>query len=187
MIICVSILLAFWLSNWGEQQTVKERTTIALCNVKGELEQNYQLLTEDYIPRHRGLLEYVGDTRKQLQQQPSTDIPLIDRPIIIDHLSDTAWSLAMETGYLLHVDFGLATEVARVYSLQEDSYRTMVEKIISVVFAHQTETGYATVQSQSELVALFNEWHEQGKYLAYQYEQLFASDSWDGVSCRAAS
>lgn len=185
MLICVSILLAFWLDDWGEQRNLDNRTNIAMCNVKDEMQFNYALLTEDYSPRHTQLITYITQTVERLQQEsaPSKAIRMIDRPIFTKQLRNTAWELAIETGYLLHVDFSMATEIASVYDLQEDSYKLMIPKIIEVLFSDESDIENTNLRAQRKLLAYMTEWVLQLNYLISVYEKQLSSEQLTTLEC----
>lgn len=183
-LICASILLAFWLDDWGEQRNIEERTQIALCNVKEELSFNYQLLTNDYRPRHSAILKYVKSTIVQLQDSDgSADLSKIDRSLYNQQLRFTAWDLAIETGFLLHVDFKLAARISEVYNLQESSYKMIGPRIIESIFSDSDGLNKATLESQLKLENLMTEWLQQQNFLVTKYEDLLSLQEMKQLSC----
>ncbi len=185
MLICISILLAFALDDWGEQRNLDARTNVAMCNVKEEMQFNYALLTEDYSPRHKQLIEYVKKTIQQLEAQSNQReaVRMIDRPIVIQQLRNTAWELAIETGYLLHVDFKMATKIAAIYDLQEDSYKLMIPKIIDLLFNDDSNINDTNLRAQKKLLGYMNEWVMQLKYLTRVYEESLNSQQLTKLDC----
>ena len=186
VIICVSILLAFALTNWGEQRTLDERTQSVMCNIRDEMAFNYDLLSNDYQTRHQGLIAYVENTIERAEQEPEAarSQPLIDRPILIENLRSTAWTLALETGYLLHVDFKSATTVAAVYELQEKSYKKTFERVVETLFANLTLEEPITVKQRKEILVLLREWYLQEKYLLNNYSDLMKQPFIEGMQCK---
>lgn len=183
--ICASILLAFWLDDWGEQRTLDARTNVALCNIREELHFNYDLLSNDYTPRHNKLIEYIDATIVQLEEQSQTadNIAMIDRPVFVEQVRNTAWELAIETGYLLHVDFKFAAQMAAVYNLQEQSYKLMAPKVLDVLFSDGGGINQATLVKQKRLSTLMNEWVQQLRYLMSNYDTLLQNAQLTKLDC----
>lgn len=183
-LICASILLAFWLDDWGEQRTIEQRTQIALCNVKEELSFNYKLLTEDYRPRHTGILTHIKSTISQLSDTDKPlELPKIDRSLYNQQLRFTAWELAIETGFFLHVDFKLAAKISEVYNLQETSYKMIGPRIIESIFSDSEGISKATLRSQKKLEMLMTEWLQQQHFLISNYEELLALKAIQTLRC----
>lgn len=185
-IIFISILLAFWLNNWGEDRSLQRKTNAAMCNIKAELIFNRDLLVNDYVPRHKDILRHLKSTKEQLSesQQNADKITILNRPLFTEKLRSTAWNLAIETGYLLHVDFAFATEIAVVYDLQEESYMKAVEKVIESLFQIiKTQGNTATFESQSQLSLLFQEWMSQEAYLVSYYQKLLENKQFEALEC----
>ena len=185
-IICISILLAFALANWGEQRTIDERTQSVMCNIREEMTFNYDLLVNDYQSRHKALIAYVEGSIKQVKEDPELEssLPLIDRPILVDNLRSTAWMLALETGYLLHVDFKLATKVAAVYELQEKSYKRTFEGVVETLFSNlKNNNGEVTIKHRQEVLLVLTEWYLQEQYLLDNYSNLMKLPAVEGMEC----
>ena len=183
--ICASILLAFWLDDWGEQRNIEERTQVALCNVKEELHFNYTLLTEDYRPRHQAIMQHVDSTITQLSTSDNKlELAKIDRPLYNQQLRQTAWNLAIETGFLLHVDFAVAAKISEVYDLQEHSYKEIAPRIIEVLFEDGLGISGATLESQKKIKVLMNEWFQQQRFLISTYESLLEIEEIKTLDCK---
>ena len=156
-----------------------------MCNIRDEMSFNVNLLKDDYQPRHQGLLNYVENSIKQIQDDPesSTSIELIDRQIIVDNLRSTAWTLALETGYLLHVDFKFATKVAAVYELQEKSYKKTFEGVVETLFTILKADEKVTLQQRKELFIVLREWYLQEQYLLSKYAGLMQQAGIKDMAC----
>ena len=184
--ICISILLAFALTNWDEKQRLNERTQSVMCNIRDEMTFNHDLLVNDYQSRHQGLIAYVEDTIDKARQDPqsASSLSLIDRPILIQSLRSTAWTLALETGYLLHVDFKLATTVAAVYELQEKSYKKTFERVVEALFESLTlNENEVTLAQRREILVLLREWYLQEQYLITNYKDLMQQPGIQDMRC----
>ncbi|MBO6658874.1 MAG: hypothetical protein JJ934_18420 [Pseudomonadales bacterium] len=185
LLICFSILLAFWLDDWGEERQIRDRTHVALCNVKRELQENYVKLTEDYEPRHKGLLAYVDSTIEQLSAEPppAEPISMIDRPLFMEGLEDTAWDLAMETGYLLHADFTLAAEMSKVYGIQNEFIAMNIPRILDLLYWRSAGIRETDLETQLSLRTLLAELVSQEEYAIFRYERLLARSDLSELAC----
>ena len=136
-----SIILAFALQDWDEAKDIEERTQIALCNVKSELTLNQILLKNDYIPRQKGMQASVNGTIALISNQSVKQLPQtnLEQMLMQESLRYSAWKLAGESGYLLHANFELATEIGALIDFQTDSYQPVVSRINDAVFDRTAE------------------------------------------------
>ncbi|WP_026375288.1 hypothetical protein [Aestuariibacter salexigens] len=185
-LIGASILLAFALQDWDEERDIEERTLIALCNVKSELSFNQILLKNDYIPRQQGMLASVKGTISLLQAQPDGRPPKTDLEsmLIQESLRYSAWTLAGESGYLLHANFELATEIGALIDFQQDSYLSVVNRINEAVFDRGTQYREAPLDWYVSLSSLINEWVTQTDFLERKYVALFERSDFIELGCR---
>ncbi len=168
------ILFAFWLSEWDEQRKLEQRTEVAMQHVIRELNANYQLLTNDYVPRHKAILEHLDQTITALSN-PGSDVPeggYFDRAIMQHSLQNSAWRLAMESGYLLHVDFGQASDIAALYSLQTLGVESSLHAIIDIIRQPETVLTPINLDTCRLIQAALNELLSQEDYLAQNYQQV---------------
>lgn len=180
-----SILLAFALQDWDEEKDIEERTQIALCNVKSELTFNRVLIQKGFIPRQKGLNATIN-AAITMYQQPSSDVPTINSlqgMLVQESLRYSAWDLAGESGYLLHANFELATEIGAVIDFQEDSYQPVVNRINAAIFESIQEYSDSHLDSYVKLSSLVNEWIAQTSYLEQKYELLFAREDFIELQC----
>lgn len=180
-----SILLAFALQDWDEEKDIEERTQIALCNVKSELSFNRVLIQKSYIPRQKGLNATIN-AAITMYQQSTTDIPTMNSlqgMLVQESLRYSAWDLAGESGYLLHANFELATEIGAVMDFQEDSYQPVVNRINAAIFESIQEYSDKHLDSYVKLSSLVNEWIAQTSYLEQKYELLFNREDFIKLEC----
>lgn len=180
-----SILLAFALQDWDEEKDIEERTQIALCNVKSELTFNRVLLQKSYIPRQKGLAATINGAIALYEQSSQENNPgnALQSMLIQESLRYSAWTLAGESGYLLHANFELATEIGAVIDFQEDSYQPVMNRINGAIFESSQEFSENQLQSYVQLSSLVNEWIAKTSYLEQKYEQLFAREDFIQMNC----
>ncbi|WP_100641233.1 hypothetical protein [Alteromonas facilis] len=183
--ISVSILLAFALQDWDEASDIEERTLIALCNVKSELKLNKVLLQNDYIPRQKGLSATVNGTISQLESMPGQQTPDTNLEAMYQQksLRYSAWALAGESGYLLHANFELATEIGALIHFQQDNYANVVTKLNAAIFERSTDYTADPLAYYVSLSGLIDEWITQTNYLEQMYSSLFARKDFIELPC----
>ncbi|BDX05122.1 hypothetical protein [Planctobacterium marinum] len=180
-----SILLAFALQDWDEERDIEERTHIAMCNVKSELAFNRVLIKRGYVPKQQGLLATIRaaiSMGRQGDQARSIDMNL-ESMLIQESLRYSAWSLAGESGYMLHANYELATEIGAVIDFQKDSYQPVINRLNAAIFNHGEALQENKRESHVRLISLTNEWVAQTRYLESKYEMLFARDDFTNMEC----
>lgn len=182
----LSILLAFALQDWDEQKDIEERTQIALCNIKSELSFNRTLLNNSYLPRQKGLsLSVQGLIASSQNVTDLSDISIpLDRGILSESLRYSAWSLASESGYLLHANFELATEIGAIIDFQRDQYNPVAANVNSLLFAGQSGSVEEGLYQFEALSSGINEWIALSNLLSQKYETLFSNEDFINLSCR---
>jgi len=182
-----SIILAFALQDWDEEKDIEERTLIALCNVKSELAFNRVLLKSEYMPRQRGLLALTNASMAQLNSQPDEQIPKTDfkSMLVQESLRYSAWTLAGESGYLLHANFQLATEIGALFDYQQDKYTNTITRVNEAVSLYEAANEEATLFHYSTIATTVSDWSAQTNYLEEKYEALFARDDFIQLACEA--
>lgn len=182
-----SIIFAFALQDWDEEKDIEERTLIALCNVKSELSFNRVLIKNEYIPRQRGMLALTNASITQLRTQPNAKPPQTDlkKMLIQESLRYSAWALAGESGYLLHANFQLATEIGALFDYQQDRYQITVQRVIDAVSEHNTAYHSAPLDHYANISGLVGEWSAQTTYLEQKYEALFAREDFLALPCES--
>ena len=181
----LSIILAFALQDWDEDSDIEERMMIALCNVKSELEFNRVLLDADYIPRQSGLLSVVNGAIKTLESDPQSSVSAsaLKDMHLQKSLRYSAWTLAGESGYLLHANFELATEIGALFHYQQDSYQPVVARLNDKLFNSLPEYSDNAIEHYASLRDLINEWTAQSMYLRGSYESLFEREDFQQLPC----
>lgn len=182
-----SIILAFALQDWDEEKDIEERTQIALCNVKSELTFNRILLQQDYIPRQQGMLATVKAALAMSRQKPDAKLPqnTMEQMLVLESLRYSAWTLAGESGYMLHANFELATEIGALIDFQGDSYQPIINRINEAVFDRSREFSDSPLESYVAISSLVNEWIALTQYLDEKYEALFNRQDFIEMDCSA--
>lgn len=181
-----SIVLAFALQDWDEERDIEERTHIALCNVKSELTFNRFLLEGDYIPRQQGLIATVQGAITTLNSQSDAQMQRsnLEQMILQESLRYSAWRLSAESGYLLHADFELATEIGSLFDYQSDSYQPLIVRINDAIFDRSTDIDDNPIEYYISLSGLLSEWAAQTNYLQQKYESLFSDEKFLALDCQ---
>jgi hypothetical protein len=181
-----SILIAFALQDWDEGKDIEERTLIALCNVKLELTFNQTLLKKDYIPRQKGMLAVIKGAIKFFNSQATGELPEtnLEQMLLQESLRYSAWTLAGESGYLLHANFELATDIGALIDYQEDRYQSIVVRVTDAIFNRNKELRENPLEYYVSLNELVGEWVAQTNFLEQKYESLFARPDFIGLDCR---
>ena len=185
LFIGASILLAFALEDWDEASDIEERTLIALCNVRSELEFNRIMIERDFMPRQQGMLALSGASIAVLQADPDAKTLKTDlyELMVKDSLRRSAWTLASESGYLLHADFEMATEIGALLEFQDRQYQDAVSLVRDAVYEHDSPADAAPVDYYLNITNLVVEWIGQTDYLTRKYEDLFAREDFANLQC----
>lgn len=180
-----SILLAFWLQNWGNEKDIEQQTMIALCNVKSEMAFNRVLLKSDYIPRQRGMSSLSAATIVELKTKLETKTKLDEfhQMLLGEPLRYSAWALAGESGYLVHANFELATEIGALFHYQEDRYKAVMEQVNREVFELKVSDKSESLESYLMLSDLINELVTQTQYIENKYDTLFQREDFSTLQC----
>lgn len=180
-----SILLAFALQDWDEAKDIEERTQIAMCNVKSELSFNQVLIERGYLPKQKGLLASINAVVAVTQRGEAANLSLanLEQMLVQESLRYSAWSLAAESGYMLHANFELATEIGAVIDFQKDSYQPVINRLNEALFDSGQTFNDEPTSSQVKLLSLTNEWISKTRYLQSKYEQLFGREDFISLAC----
>lgn len=182
----LSIILAFALQDWDEMNDIEERMTIALCNVKSELEFNRVLLKGDHLPRQNGMLAIVNGALKTLKVGEASATPVLGLKEMHfqKSLRHSAWTLAGESGYLIHANFELATEIGALFDYQQDSYQPVIARLNDNLFNSSSEYIENPIAHYASLKELINESIAQSLYLKTSYDALFEREDFKLLSCQ---
>lgn len=183
LFISASILFAFALQDWDEVTDIEERTLIALCNVKSELEFNRILLEKDFMPRQQGMLALSRASISLLRSNSEEEVQNAEltQLMVKESIRHSAWTLASESGYLLHANFQLATEIGALLDFQEERYQAIVELVYDAVYEHDSGVGDSPVDYYLNVSNLVTEWIGQTDYLRRKYGDLFAREDFSGL------
>ncbi|MBD3166788.1 hypothetical protein GF324_09330 [bacterium] len=174
--IFLSILAAFWLTNWQEQRKEQSQVHLAMEQCIQEIRENHRSL-EAGIPRHKALRDslqaYFGKPIDGFALQ------LIGRVIPEGGfgpptLVEMAWKTAQTTGVLQHMDWEQASDLARVYNIQESTLRPALEYLREISMSRASfEASLAESQIMTISVNL-TEVVGTEEYLLHEYEQFLA-------------
>lgn len=181
----LSIILAFALQDWDEMSDIEERMTIALCNVKSELEFNRVLLKGDHLPRQNGMLAIADGALKTLKfgEASLTSVSGLKDMHFQKSLRYSAWTLASESGYLLHANFELATEIGALFHYQQDSYQPVIARLNDNLFNSSSDYLDNPIAHYASLKELINQSIAQSSYLKTSYDALFAREDFMLLPC----
>jgi hypothetical protein len=120
VLIVVSILLAFGLNGWWEARQDRNLARHALASFEKEIGQNRANLM-DVMPYHLQLHDLVAGLSLAGSVRTFEDVRGLDgfegfQPAF---LTATAWSTAIATGALNHLDYDLVSELSSVYTFQD--------------------------------------------------------------------
>jgi hypothetical protein len=118
VLIVVSILLAFALNGWWEARQDRNLALHALASFEKEIGQNRANLL-DVMPYHVQLHELIAGLAGTIRTfEDVRGLEGFDgfQPAF---LTTTAWSTAIATGALNHLDYDLVSELSSVYTFQE--------------------------------------------------------------------
>jgi hypothetical protein len=180
----LSIILAFALQDWDEMSDIEERMTIALCNVKSELEFNRVLLKGDHLPRQNGMLSIINGALKTLKTGGTSTTSALKDMHFQKSLRYSAWTLAGESGYLIHANFELATEIGALFHYQKDSYQPVIARLNDNLFISSSEHLENPIAHYASLKELINESIAQSMYLKTSYDALFEREDFQQLSCQ---
>lgn len=115
-----SILLAFALNGWWEARQERQLAERALASFEHEILQNRENL-RNVMPYHQELYELFAELSVTGSVRTFDDVRGLEgfagwQP---PFLTTTAWSTAIATGALAHMDFDMVRELSAVYTLQD--------------------------------------------------------------------
>lgn len=126
--IVLGVLLALGVSEWQEHRNNTERASVALANVRAELQSNLELL-EFIYPNNASVVEAI---------QSGEDDSIEDATVVPGvQMRSSAWQTLTTTGLGNYVDYQLLIELSRLYSMT-DVYK---------------QTAYAFIRSNMDLAA----------------------------------
>lgn len=127
LLIVVSVLLAFAVSEFREGRAEREHTGRVLNGIRAEIEHNLDVL-EPYVPMHEKWVQALADvdasagTDTGLQVWFATRPPLpLDATSPFPSLRRSAWDAALAGGTLRLIDYDVAAALTDVYGTQEQA------------------------------------------------------------------
>jgi hypothetical protein len=143
------------------------------------------MIERDFMPRQQGMLALSGAAVSILQHDPEAETQKSDLYQIManEALRRSAWTLASESGYLLHANFEMATEIGALLDYQEGQYQGVVTLVRDAVYEHNGPMGESPIDYYLGITDLVSEWIAQTNYLKRKYEDLFAREDFANLEC----
>jgi hypothetical protein len=127
ILIVVSVLLGFGLTEFREAQAERELTGRVLNGIRAEIEYNLSVL-EPFVPMHTQWLQALAKVDTSQGNQTGLDVWFATRPPLpldgtspFPSLRRSAWDAAVAGGALRLIDYDLAAALADVYGMQEQA------------------------------------------------------------------
>ena len=119
-LIVASILLAFALNGWWEARQDRQLAEKALTSIEIEIAQNRSNVLA-VMPYHRRLHELIAGLSAAGSIRTFEDVRGLEgfdgfQPAFV---TTTAWTTAINTGALNHMDYALVNDLSAVYAFQE--------------------------------------------------------------------
>lgn len=125
VLIVVSVLLGFGLSEFREVQAERNLTGRILDSVGAEIEYNLSVL-EPFVPMHAEWVEALSKVDTSAGDQTGLDVWFATRPPLpsdgstpFPFLRRSAWDAAVAGGSLRLIDYDVAAALTDVYGMQE--------------------------------------------------------------------
>ena len=190
VLIVLSILVAFGVEDFREDRAEDELRTLALSNIRAELEHNISAL-DVVMPYHgevaASIMEKVQDRRnwegrRGFEVGPEFAPNGVQGP----DLRTTAWETALSTGAVALFEYTLSQRIARVYDAQRRGVDATIERMVDHVFTLSTFRSDETEAVLMLIGALAGELHAQERDLRRQLEGLLADPAAAPFPCRRA-
>jgi hypothetical protein len=127
MLIVVSVLLGFGLSEFREAQAERDLTGRVLDGIRAEIEHNLSVL-EPFVPTHTQWMEALAKVDTSEGNQSGVEVWFATRPPLpldgtspFPSLRRSAWDAAVAGGALRLIDYDVAAALADVYGMQEQA------------------------------------------------------------------
>jgi hypothetical protein len=157
-LIVSSILLAFALNGWWEARQERRLAARALASFEQEVRQNRANLLA-VMPYHRDLHALFSAMSVAGTVRTFEDLRYLDgfdgwQPPV---LTSTAWSTAIATGALAHLDYDTVREISSLYALQERFLRHSDGTFLTAPGAlTDTNIGATVISAEIHLTDLTN-------------------------------
>lgn len=122
-LIVLGVLLGLLANQWRTERAHDETARSALRAIRAELQGNHEQV-ERLLPYHQQIRDslYVFSVRvtegENVVVTPSDMQRALPKGFSVPLLQTTAWELAKQTGAVNHMDFEIATDLARLYGQQ---------------------------------------------------------------------
>jgi hypothetical protein len=114
--IVLSILAAFAVENWRDNQNNQRLAVKSLQIFEREINQNLAAI-EDLAPFHSGILNILAQARADTTQM--VDVRSVMEGLQVIPLRNAAWQTALGTGVLTHIDVETVWGLSLTYSRQQ--------------------------------------------------------------------
>lgn len=141
LLIVLSVVLGLALNEARQKRADAELARTVLANFRREIEQNLAML-EQVQPRHALLASRLREAASERRSEP-TAFAVFAASMPEGGLGDTtlreaAWQTASSTGALRLLDYGTASRISEVYSLQHTSVGPTIQRVLDRVLAPET-------------------------------------------------
>lgn len=127
VLIVVSVLLAFGVSEFREARAERELTGRVLSGIRAEIEHNLEVL-EPFVPMHTEWMRALANVDADGGSESGLEIWFATRPELpldgtspFPSLRRSAWDAAVAGGSLRLIDYDVAAALADVYGTQEQA------------------------------------------------------------------
>ena len=141
LLIVLSVVLGLALNEARQKRADAELARTVLANFRREIEQNLATL-EKVQPRHALLASRLREAASERRSEP-TAFAVFAASMPEGGLGDTtlreaAWETASSTGALRLLDYGTASRISEVYTLQHTSVGPTVQRVLDRVLSPDT-------------------------------------------------
>ena len=134
LLIVVSVLLAFAVSEFRETRAERELTGRVLHGIRAEMEHNRGVL-EPFVPMHTKWMQALVNVDTSIGDETGLQVWFATRPPLpldgtspFPSLRRSAWDAAVAGGTLRLIDYDVAAALADVYGMQEQA-RANVQRL----------------------------------------------------------
>jgi hypothetical protein len=176
VLIVLSVVLGFALTEWRQQQAERKLARTVLENVRREMAQNLATL-ERIPPKHARMAERLATAAVPSAGggQTAFDVFAREMPeggLDLSPLRDAAWETAVTTGALRLLDYEKAALVSEVYQIQRASIVPTIQRISDRFLAPQNFDPLARTAMLRTHHMLFVEISGQESYLMETYRRV---------------
>ncbi len=178
-----SVYFAFWLTNLNEDRKIKKIEEKAIKAIHLELLENIKQL-DKAIKFHediRDKLFLYGDslekrlidpTSMKPQEHISKTLTKTSNSLGFPNLSRDAWEMLQNSSAYTALDYDIANNLRKLYSLQEGGVESTMQSIVSKIFNDKAQFDETQSESMVFLTAWsFRELHGQEQYLYFSSKQ----------------